>query len=78
MKSFNILKLPHYVCHQTIGRDHTPHHRMIAGILIMSVGVVIAKSANSFDAHWVHYVLDGVGYGVHGLGLTPFIESLME
>lgn len=74
----NPLNLPHWFCHTTIGREHKSHHRMIAGTILMGVGVSIAKASSGFEAHWVHYVLDGIGYGIHGLGLTPFIESWME
>jgi hypothetical protein len=47
---------------------------MLAGLAIMVVGVGIAKSAGYFETHEMHFVLDMVGYCVHGLGCTPFIE----
>ena len=78
MKFIHPLNIPHWVCHATIGREHKPHHRMIAGIVVMSIGVSIAKASSYFDAHFMHYLLDGVGYGIHGIGLTPFIESWLE
>lgn len=74
----NPLKFPQWLCHATIGREHKTHHRMIAGVVVMAVGVSIAKASGQFESHWVHYVLDGLGYGIHGIGLAPFIESWVE
>lgn len=58
------------------GKNHSVGHRMLAGTLVMAIGVMIAKyvghSANEIIAH----LGDGIGYGLHGIGLIPFIESM--
>lgn len=51
---------------------------MLAGTVVMIIGVAIAKSANIFHYEILHYSLDLCGYAVHGLGCAPFIEYLME
>lgn len=75
MKIYN---LPRELCHHTIGKEHTHTHRMLAGTVVMIIGVAIAKSANIFHYEILHYSLDLCGYAVHGLGCAPFIEYLME
>lgn len=71
------VNLPRELCHHTLGQEHSPKHRMCAGIVVMIVGVAIAKSANVFHVEVLHYTLDLCGYAVHGLGATPFIEYLI-
>jgi len=44
----------------------------------MVVGVGCAKLAVFTTYELVKYMLDLFGYAIHGLGLTPFIESLLE
>ena len=47
--------------------------KMGAGVVIMIVGVVVAK--NPF--HLVnHIIADLIGYGLHGYGALPFIKIL--
>jgi len=74
MQIFKIYCLPRELCTVAVGKKHTRSHRMLAGLAIMAVGVGIAKSASYFETHEIHFVLDMVGYCVHGLGCTPFIE----
>lgn len=71
--------LPREVCHHLIGKDHTPRHRMIAGAGIMAVGVTLAQVVSEL-VHFpgAHFIFDMVGYGVHGLGLVPFIEHALD
>lgn len=72
------IDLPRAICHHAIGRDHTLSHRMVAGGVIMAIGVSIAQAAGYFEMHLMHYVLDLCGYAVHGLGCVPYIEYLLE
>lgn len=63
------------ICSVVLGKNHSILHRMVAGFLMAAVGVFVAKHG----ASWVNeYLADGVGYGLHGVGLVPFIEYLSE
>lgn len=72
------LNLPMVVADHVVGKHHSEHHRMIAGFAVMVVGVGIAKSANLFEFTVWHFGVDLVGYAVHGLGLTPYVERLLR
>lgn len=52
---------------------------MIAGAGIMAVGVTLAQVVSEL-VHFpgAHFIFDMVGYGVHGLGLVPFIEHALD
>lgn len=60
------------------GRHHSTGHRMLAGVVVAAVGVFIVKHMGHHSNEYVGMVVDGVGYGLHGLGLTPFAEYLSE
>ena len=66
------------ICAIMLGHGHSHIHRMTAGVFIMGVGVTIAKLAHGIEFTVIQMLVDGVGYGIHGLGLTPFIEVLSE
>ena len=71
--------LPREICHILIGKDHHIAHRLVAGGVIMSCGVAIAKYGGHYpDVHILHYLLDMGGYFVHALGAVPYIELLIE
>lgn len=65
------------ICDHLLNHDHTHAHRMVVGVMVMSVGVCIAKAAGHHEIELVAYLGDGIGYGIHGLGLTPFVEYLL-
>lgn len=46
------------------------------GIIFMIAGVILAKVVIIFDSTVIHYAGDIVGYGMHGIGLTPIIEGM--
>lgn len=77
-KYLKIWCLPTAVAHIAVGKEHKQSHRMVAGITIMTVGVAIAKASDFLHIHEAHFMLDMVGYAVHGLGATPFIEHFMS
>ena len=77
MKPTVVLCLPRAVCNQALGHNHKIGHRMVAGAIIMAIGVAVAKSAGMFESEYMHFSLYMVGYGIHGLGCTPFIEALI-
>lgn len=70
--------VPRIICIHLLGHHHDKRHRMIAGFCVMVVGVGCAKLAVFTTYEFVKYMLDLFGYAIHGLGLTPFIESLLE
>ena len=69
--------LPRVVCQHLIGDNHGPHHRMVAGVGVMAVGVAIAKVGGDVHAFGFHYLADMLGYLVHGIGCVPFVEYLV-
>ena len=72
---FNI---PAKICKHLVGKEHTIGHRLCVGVLIMCVGVMVSKIVFIFDSTYVHYVGDIIGYGIHGIGLTPFVEMIVK
>ena len=62
------------ICDHLLDNKHTDKHRMAVGGMIIFVGVLISKIHVEFII--IHYFLDGIGYAIHGIGLTPFIEKL--
>lgn len=66
------------VCNHMVGRHHTFIHRAIVGVGVMVTGVLIAKGFGHDENFYIQVAGDAVGYGLHGLGLTPFVEALLE
>lgn len=75
MRCYN---LPKAICRHLVGDDHSTHHHMIVGCVVMALGVAVAKSVEYTTFPGSHFVLDMVGYAIHGLGLTPFVESALR
>jgi hypothetical protein len=70
------LNLPYQICAHALGRSHSHAHRITVGVIIMAIGVWIAKQFH-YDP-MLHYICDLSGYGLHGIGLTPIIEWMAE
>lgn len=66
------------ICKALFGKNHHYGHRMAVGFAVMVVGVGIAKAAGHATALPIAVIGDLIGYAVHGLGLTPFLEKLLE
>lgn len=64
------------VCRLVFGHNHSVAHRMVAGIAVAAFGVFIVKHFGHVENEFIAATVDGVGYGLHGLGLTPFAEYL--
>lgn len=77
-KVVTVGNVPRIICIHLLGHHHDKRHRMIAGFCVMIVGVGCAKLAVFTSYEIAKYLLDLFGYAIHGLGLTPFIESLLE
>jgi len=74
VRSINVTRV---VCNHLVGKEHSKRHRMIVGVVLMVVGVAVAKHAGHSDVFLVAFGGDGLGYALHGLGLTPFVESII-
>jgi type II secretory pathway predicted ATPase ExeA len=74
------LNAPRALCELAFGPNHSVYHRLAAGSVIMATGVCIAKAPGAIDIHLVtlHYVADAVGYAIHGIGLTPFLDHIIK
>lgn len=57
-----------------LGENHSHRHRMGFGFILMTIGVMIAKSFAGVEYEIVHMVCDCVGYFIHGLGCVPFVD----
>lgn len=70
------LNVSKVICNHLIDEKHTDRHRCFAGVFIMVIGVSISKIHVAYIA--VHFLLDGVGYAIHGIGLIPFVDALSK
>lgn len=74
------LNLPKIICSHVIGKGHSKYHRRWCGVGVMAVGVVVAEflgmACHELGAfsHAGMFVCNIIGYGLHGIGLVPFIE----
>jgi hypothetical protein len=68
------VNVPRIVGDHLFNKSHSDMHRMLTGVVIMSIGVVVSKI--HFTLVVFQLIIDGVGYGIHGIGLTPFIEKI--
>lgn len=68
--------IPKKVCNHVLGKDHSHTHRKIVGFVCIAIGILIGKT---FFVHVgqpaIEYCAELIGFSLHGVGLTPFIES---
>ncbi len=62
------------VCDHLTNPSHSKTHRRTVGVMIIMIGVVVSKMGG--DMYVLHLCCDALGYGIHGLGLVPFIGSV--
>lgn len=67
--------LPKHIANHLAGEDHTKSHRRISGGLVMVVGVGITYTAHHVFGGIIGFIGDLVGYGIHGIGLVPFVSE---
>jgi hypothetical protein len=65
------------LCEHAFGEDHTPAHRMGAGLVIMAVGVTTAHGLAVLPFVVAPEVGELLGYLVHGIGTVPFVEAVL-
>ena len=61
-----------------VNKKHSFAVRAAIGVVWMVVGVVIAKFFGHSDVVAVAHLGDLVGFALHGIGLVPFVEKVME
>lgn len=61
-----------------LGDEHTSHHRKIAGVIVMIFGVGFVKVMYFAPMEIIHFIGDGVGYLIHGIGCLPFVENITK
>lgn len=59
------------------GKDHHFIHRAAIGACLMLAGDVIAHAAGHFDVPLLTIFGDTFGYGLHGVGLVPYVEAVL-
>lgn len=65
-------------CKHLFGEEHTINHRIGIGIVVMIVGVCIAKTGHFISNSVGQYAVDLIGYGVHGTGLAPILDHFSK
>jgi hypothetical protein len=70
------INLSRHIANHLAGERHTSHHRKIAGVLVMSFGVLVAKLSAIPEGPIIHFAGDLIGYGMHGIGLIPFATNI--
>ena len=65
------------ICEYLVGKRHHPYTRLGVGSVIIIVGVCVAKAAHALTFPPAIILVDAVGYALHGLGLTPFVEHMV-
>lgn len=51
---------------------------MVVGAVIMVIGVGTVKLVEALHLPGLHFTADIIGYGLHGMGLIPFVETALE
>lgn len=70
------LNVSKVVCDHLFTEKHSEKHRMGVGLIIIIAGVLIADIESK--AHAVKLSLEAVGFAIHALGTTPFIERVQK
>lgn len=70
--------LPRRIADHLIGQQHSRCHQCLIGLGLMIVGVLVARGAAEIHFVVIHVAGDLIGYGIHGLGLTPYVEAIVK
>jgi hypothetical protein len=66
------------LCDALLGEQHSVRYRMGAGVVVMALGVTLAKTVGHVANPLIAYSADAIGFGIHALGMVPFIDHLIE
>lgn len=77
-KIIRYVNLPRHICDAVLNKKHTKVHRISAGMVLMVIGVIIAKASGAVSITIIHIIGDAIGYGLHGIGITPIIEHFVQ
>jgi hypothetical protein len=71
------INLSRLLANHLVGKEHNVIHQRIVGVCVMIIGVLVAK-LSLLVGHdlLIHITADVVGYGLHGIGLVPFVSRL--
>lgn len=70
------IDLSRHVSNHLVGEHHTVRHRQITGVFIIVIGEMIAKSVSHDMFFILQLAIDGVGYGLHAIGMIPFVARV--
>lgn len=73
--TYSNLNIPRKICNHIIGKEHKEHHRITVGLVVMIVGVVIAKAPIS-GVFVVHVILETGGFLLHCIGAIPIVQRI--
>ena len=73
----NIMQIISHCKKSLCGKDTPFTHKAITGIFIMLIGVAIAKYVGHSESIVIAIIGDTGGYGLHGIGLIPFVERFI-
>jgi hypothetical protein len=76
--SLNKINFVHHACDTLASKNHHILVRLLFGICVMLTGVYIAKTLGHHPVEAVAMAGDTVGYGIHGIGLIPFVEKILS
>jgi hypothetical protein len=68
--------VPKTVREHLMGKNYSNRHKFIFGTLIMTFGIGIVKASLFVDSFILHFLADGIGYLLHGVGAIPVIKSI--
>jgi uncharacterized membrane protein YdjX (TVP38/TMEM64 family) len=82
MRLLRVLNLPRHVLNLAAGHDHPAWQRYAVGAVLMVLGIATYRLgdilASHLDVHLLGFVTDGIGFFIHGAGLTPYLEAFAE
>lgn len=73
-----LIHLPKHIADHLVGEDHTIIHRRISGGVVMGFGVGVTYVTHHMFGGVIGFIGDLVGYGIHGIGLMPFVSAFEQ
>lgn len=77
-RAVTYINVPTMIFDSLLCSRYSHARRMTTGVLVMVLGVAVAKVAGHNPVLWIAGLGDMIGYAVHGMGLTPFAVYLSE